>query len=237
MSLSRAAGEGGTARGAGGGVRANVTRDPALSWILLADDARPLALIGLSAPRRREAFGVVRELLARGCSVELLTGDAPQAARSLAQRLGITEVRARQSPEDKLARLRGLQAAGRVVVAVGDGINDAPFLAGADVAVAMPQGAALTQARADVILLGDSLEPLPLLLDTARRAMRIARQNLAWALVYNLAVLPLAMAGALAPWMAALGMSASSLLVVANALRLNAPPARTTPRELVSTAS
>jgi P-type Cu2+ transporter len=192
----------------------------ALTWIELADDARPLALFGLAAPVRPEAEAALAGLRARGCALELLTGDAPAAAAALARRLGLEDVRARASAEDKLAHLRALQSQGRVVVAVGDGINDAPFLAGADVAVAMPQGAALAQARADVILLGDSLAPLPLLLDTARRASRISRQNLAWALGYNLAVLPLAMAGMLAPWMAALGMSLSSLLVVGNALRL-----------------
>jgi Cu2+-exporting ATPase len=199
--------------------------DPALSWIVLTDSQRPLALIGLSAPMRPEAFEVVRALGARGCAVELLSGDAPEPAAALARRLGIACWRARQSATDKLARLRELQGEGRVVVAVGDGINDAPFLAGADVAVALPHGAALAQARADVILLGDRLDPLPQLLDVARRAMRIARQNLAWAAAYNLAVLPLAMAGALAPWMAALGMATSSLLVVANALRLGVAPA------------
>jgi len=192
----------------------------ALTWIELADDTRPLALIGLAAPLRPEAEATLAALRQRGCALELLTGDAAAAAEALAQPLGLHEVRARASAEDKLAHLRALQAQGRVVVAVGDGVNDAPFLAGADVAVAMPQGAALAQARADVILLGDSLAPLPLLLDTARRATRIGRQNLAWALAYNLAVLPLAMTGALAHWMAALGMSLSSLLVVGNALRL-----------------
>lgn len=203
----------------------------ALTWIELADDARTLALIGLASPPRPEAPAALAALRERGCELELLTGDAPAAAAALAQRLGLgpEEVRARASAEDKLDHLRVLQAHGRVVVAVGDGINDAPVLAGADVAVAMPQGAALAQARADVILLGDSLAPLPLLLDTARRATRIGRQNLAWALAYNLAVLPLAMAGALAPWMAALGMSLSSLVVVGNALRLARGAALTPP--------
>ena len=194
--------------------------DTALTWIALGDDRQALAWFGLAAPLRAEARATLETLRARGCALALLTGDAPEAAQALARPLGIAAVHARQSPEDKLARLRALQAAGHVVIAVGDGINDAPFLAGADVAVAMPRGAALAQARADVILLGDSLAPLPLLLDVARRAGAVMRQNLAWALGYNLSVLPLAMAGWLAPWMAALGMAASSLLVVANARRL-----------------
>lgn len=197
-----------------------------LTWIVLTRNGEPVAQFGLAAPVRPEAADIVRALRARGCAVEILTGDAPAAGQALAARLGIGTVRTRQTPQDKLARLRQLQAAGRRVLAVGDGINDAPFLAGADVAVAMPQGAALAQARADVILLGDSLGPLPRLLDTAAQAMRVARQNLAWALGYNLAVLPLAMAGALPPWLAALGMSLSSLLVVTNALR---PGARRAP--------
>jgi P-type Cu2+ transporter len=205
---------------------------PGLTRVALVDERRPLALFELSAAPRPEAAAVVRALRARGCDVELLTGDAPDTARALARHLGIARVGARQSPEDKLLRLRELQAAGRHVIAVGDGINDAPFLAGADVAVAMPQGAALAQARADVVLMGDSLEPLPHLLDAARRAMRIARQNLAWALAYNVVVLPLAMTGSLAPAFAALGMAASSLLVVGNALRLsNGPRPAAGPRD------
>jgi Cu2+-exporting ATPase len=196
-----------------------------LTWLVLTRGATPLALFGLAAAVRPEAAAVVGALRARGCAVEMLTGDSVGAGEALAGRLGIETVRARQTAQDKLARLRALQAAGHRVLAVGDGVNDAPFLAGADVAVAMPQGAALAQARADVILLGDSLEPLPRLLDTARRAMRIARQNLAWALAYNLAVLPLAVVGALPPWLAALGMSLSSLLVVSNALRVSLEPA------------
>jgi P-type Cu2+ transporter len=194
-----------------------------MTWLALTSGGRTLALFGLSAPLRREAADTIEALRARGCAIELLTGDAPAAADALARRVGITRVGAQQSAQDKLARLRELQAGGRRVLAVGDGINDAPFLAGADVAVAMPQGAALAQARADVILLGDSLEPLPRLIDSARSAMRVARQNLAWALGYNLSVLPLAMAGALPPWLAALGMSLSSLLVVGNAMRLGLP--------------
>jgi len=196
----------------------------AASWLLLSEGGEgdrpeaPLALFALQAQLRPEAAALVASLQAQGIAVELLTGDA--AAPALAQQAGITRLRSRQSPEQKLARLRALQAAGRVVMAVGDGINDAPLLAAADVAVAMPAGAALAQSRADVVLVGDTLQGLADLRAVARLAQRRLRQNLAWALGYNLVVLPLALGGWLTPWLAALGMSLSSLLVVGNALRL-----------------
>ena len=191
------------------------------SWLLLCEDQRPLALFGLRAELRPEAPRLIAELRRQGLAMELLTGDAEAPARALAARAGIAALRARQTPEQKLARLQELQSQGRVVMAVGDGINDAPFLAAADVAVAMPQGAALAQARADVVLVGDSLSGLATLRGVARQAQRRLRQNLAWALGYNLVVLPLALGGWLTPWLAALGMSLSSLLVVGNALRLD----------------
>lgn len=195
------------------------------SWLLLSQDEAPLAFFALRAQLRPEAAALVAALQAQGLSVELLTGDAREATAALAARAGIRAWRARQSSEQKLARLRALQAAGHVVMAVGDGINDAPLLAAADVAVAMPAGAALAQSRADVILVGDSLQGLADLRAVARLAQRRLRQNLAWALGYNLVVLPLALGGWLTPWLAALGMSLSSLLVVGNALRL-APRSR-----------
>ena len=104
---------------------------------------------------------------------------------------------------------------------VGDGINDAPVLAGANASVAMAEGALLAQTNADVIMLGGSLEPLVTAVRTARQTMRIVRQNLVWAIVYNAVALPAAAAGFVPPWAAAIGMSASSLIVVLNALRLS----------------
>ncbi|HEX4894738.1 MAG TPA: cation-translocating P-type ATPase [Solimonas sp.] len=190
------------------------------TWLMLCEGIRVLALFGLVAPIRTEARIVIARLQARGLSVELLSGDRDAPVAGIASGLGIARARAHQSPEDKLARLRELQAQGRVVMAVGDGINDAPFLAAADVAVAMPAGDALAQARADAILTGDRLDGLLRLLDIGRTAHQRSRENLTWALAYNLAIMPLALGGALLPWMAALGMSLSSLLVVGNALRL-----------------
>jgi Cu2+-exporting ATPase len=108
-----------------------------------------------------------------------------------------------------------------VVVAVGDGINDAPLLRGADVAVAMGRGSALAQTSADLILVRDSLDDLPHTVKLARRTQRVIRQNLSWAVTYNLAALPLAALGFVPPWLAAIGMSLSSIVVVLNAMRLS----------------
>jgi Cu2+-exporting ATPase len=199
-------------------------RDPVLSWITLGDEqGLALAHFGLGVTLRSDARATVEALRAEGLRVELLTGDGPQAAERSARLAGISCVAARQSPKDKLARLRDLQLEGRVVLAVGDGLNDAAFLAAADVSVAMPAGSAATQARADLILVGERLSGLRLAREAGRQALRRMHQNLAWAVLYNLAVLPLAFAGELQPWIAAAGMSLSSLLVVANALRLRLP--------------
>ena len=198
-------------------------KDGALTWITLADEQGPLAHFALSAPVRAEAVDVVAELGRRGLRIELLTGDADAPARRIAELLHIETLAACQTPEDKLERLRALQAEGHVVMCVGDGLNDAPFLAAADASCAMPGGSAVAQARADIVLVNDRLDGLPLAIDVARQARRRIHQNLAWAALYNLSVLPLAMAGWLPPWLAAAGMSASSLVVVANALRLRGP--------------
>lgn len=187
--------------------------------VLLCDATQPLAWFVLGSAARREAPRLVVELQRRGLALELLSGDAADTVKALAQRLGIRRHAARQSSADKLEHLRQLQREGSQVLAVGDGLNDAPLLAGADVSAAMPQGAALTQARADLLLTGDSLAPLPLALDVAKTTQRRIAENLLWAAAYNLLVLPLAISGHLAPWIAAAGMSLSSLVVVGNALR------------------
>ncbi|MDZ7809747.1 MAG: HAD-IC family P-type ATPase [Arhodomonas sp.] len=122
-------------------------------------------------------------------------------------------------PDDKLAHLRARQGQGERVVMVGDGINDAPVLAGADVSVAMGRGSAMARNSADMVLMRGDLHGLVDAVDGARRTIRLIRQNVVWAAAYNLTALPLAAAGVLTPWMAAIGMSASSLVVVANALR------------------
>ena len=198
-------------------------RNPNLTWISLSDPFGPRAHFGLVAPLREAAPRLVQDLQRDGVQVALLSGDRAGPVRAVAEACGITAVAARQRPEDKLAVLRALQAEGRVVMAVGDGLNDGPFLAAADVSVALPTGAAATQARADLILVGERLMALRTARQVAILVRRRMRQNLGWAAAYNLSVLPVAMLGWLPPWLAAAGMSISSLWVVANALRLRLP--------------
>lgn len=198
---------------------ARAAADVDATQVLLCVDAAPVALFTLRASLRQEVLGLLAALADRALRVELLSGDDAQAVAALAGELGIRQWQARQSPGDKLARLQVLQAQGRCVLAVGDGLNDAPLLAAADVSAAMPKGAALTQSQADLLLLGDTLALLPQALHLARVTQARVHQNLLWSFGYNLLVLPLAMSGELAPWLAALGMSLSSLIVVGNAMR------------------
>ena len=178
------------------------------------------AFFRLSDGIRPEAAAVAAALSAAGVRLSIFSGDSPAAARRVGTALGIADVRGGLSPEDKHAALKALQQAGETVAMVGDGVNDAPVLAQAQVSIAMGGGADLARASADVVLLGNDLRALPAGLALARRTVRIVKQNLAWAFAYNLLAIPLAMTGWVTPWMAGIGMSASSLLVVLNALRL-----------------
>ncbi len=189
------------------------------SVVWLADSRGPIAAFQLADEPRPEAASVVAQLQQAGLATHLLSGDAMAATRRAAEQAGIDKVRAAASPQDKLDYLRALQRSGRKVAMVGDGINDAPVLALADVSFGMGTGTVLSQSRADAVLLR-GLNELPRALRYARLCMRIVRQNIAWAFAYNALVLPLALSGALTPWAAAAGMSMSSLVVVLNALRL-----------------
>ena len=191
------------------------------SWVYLGDASGLLAAFRLTDPLRPEARDCVASLAALGLPSEIVSGDEASAVTRIAARCGIERHSARLAPQDKLGRLKALQAEGAVVVAVGDGINDAPLLRGADVAIAMGRGSALAQTSADLILVRDSLEDLPHTIDLARRTQRVIRQNLAWSIGYNLAALPLAALGYVPPWLAAIGMSLSSVVVVLNAMRLS----------------
>jgi Cu2+-exporting ATPase len=188
--------------------------------IALGNEEGWQAFFRLSDGLRPEAAGMASRLKAAGIKLSIFSGDLPAAAARVGAALGIADTRGGLSPEDKHAALRALQEAGETVAMVGDGVNDAPVLAQAQVSIAMGGGADLARANADVVLLGNDLQALPEGLALARRTVRIVKQNLVWAFAYNFLAIPLAMAGWVTPWMAGIGMSASSLLVVLNALRL-----------------
>jgi Cu2+-exporting ATPase len=181
---------------------------------------QPMARFEFDEALRADAQPALAALRSAGLSLHLLSGDHAGSVQAMAARLGVADARARCTPDDKLAAVQALQQAGHTVVMVGDGVNDAPVLARADVSIALGSAAALAQARADVIVLGNQLNDLVLLRATAARTMRIVRQNLGWAVAYNVASVPLALVGWLPPWLAGIGMAASSLAVVLNALRL-----------------
>ena len=188
--------------------------------VLLGDAEGLLARFSLGDELRPDADVAIRRLRELGLTVEILSGDTPGAVRRVAGELGVDGARAGMRPDDKLAHVRALQAAGHSVAMVGDGVNDAPVLAGADVSIAMGQGAQLAHASADMVVLSERLGALADGVRKARATRTVIKQNLGWAILYNISAVPLAAAGMVAPWMAAIGMSASSLVVVFNALRL-----------------
>lgn len=199
---------------------------PALAeQVVLGNEQGLLAGFQLADELRADAAETVAALRALGLETLLLSGDRAEAVAATARQAGIPTAVGGLLPQDKLTRLRALQDSGAVVAMVGDGVNDAPVLAAASVSIAMGSGTQIAHAAADMILLSAHLDRLAHGVTTARRALAIIRQNLTWAIGYNLIALPLAAAGYVRPWMAAIGMSVSSLLVVTNALRLNVPAA------------
>jgi Cu2+-exporting ATPase len=188
--------------------------------IILSVDGAPIARFRLAESIRPDTDATIRALREAGLSLEILSGDEPARVASLAARLGIDRYQSRASPQDKLARLIDLQQRGHRVAMVGDGINDAPVLAQAQVSISFATGAPLAQHQADLLILGDRLHSLTEARRLSLRALKVVRQNLVFAIVYNLLSIPLALAGVLPPWLAGLGMAASSVVVVLNAMRL-----------------
>jgi Cu2+-exporting ATPase len=168
---------------------------------------------------REGALEAVAALMRQGIAVSLLSGDTPQRALRLAERVGITDVVGGATPGAKLAAVVAAQERGRCVAMVGDGVNDAPVLARADVSLAMGQGALVARSQADAVIASGRLGDLVAARATARRTLSIVRQNMVWAAAYNAVCIPLALVGWLPPWLAGLGMAMSSLVVVLNALR------------------
>lgn len=190
------------------------------SMCLLADQYGVIGHFRFRDRLKRESKRVVRALKTEAMKVSLLSGDRLPSVQQVAESVAIDDHHAQLSPQQKLERVRDYQKDGNVL-AVGDGVNDAPLLAAASVGVAMGSGADLTRITADVVLINNRLDDLILLLAQARKTRRVVLQNLVWAAGYNLLALPLGIMGVVPPWLAVIGMSASSLVVVLNALRLS----------------
>lgn len=202
---------------------ADVGEDALTLWLTrLAVDSRPeaIARVTMIDNLRPEAAPVLLALKQRGLQTWLMSGDQSKVPEQLAETLGFDHWRSGMSAADKQSAIARMQAEGAIVVMVGDGVNDAPGLGQAHLGIAMGSGTDLAQTSADVVLLGDRLPALVPAFRMADRTAAIIQQNLRWAVGYNLAILPPAALGYVPPWLAALGMSISSLFVVINALRL-----------------
>jgi len=187
--------------------------------VVLSCQGRSVAAFGFEEFMRGGAQDAVLSLRRAGLRLSLLSGDSRVRVQALAERLGLQACEAGLSPEDKLSMLKQAQAAGLSSAMVGDGLNDAPVLAAADVSVAMGHGALAAREGADAVIVSGRLDALADFHRTARRTMGIVRQNLSWAVAYNAICIPLALVGWMPPWAAGLGMAGSSLLVMLNAQR------------------
>ncbi|MFT4520375.1 MAG: Cu2+-exporting ATPase [Halioglobus sp.] len=190
-------------------------------WVGLCRANTPLAWIALDDHLRSEAAGVIQAAVENGLKVELLTGDSSTQGISTARELGIPTVFTGMSPQQKSDRVQVLQAKGARVAMVGDGLNDAPVLSVADASIAVAGATDLARTQADFVIVDGDLTKVTAAWRKAWHCRRVIRENLFWALLYNSSALPLAALGVFPPWAAALGMSASSLIVVGNSLRLN----------------
>jgi Cu+-exporting ATPase len=209
----------------------------ARTTVYLAQDGQARGAIDIDDPIKVGAAEAVRSLQAAGLEVRLLSGDTVEAAEAVARRVGITAVTAGVRPADKAAHIAALQAAGHLVAMVGDGINDAPALAQADVGIAIGSGTDVAIEASDVTLIGGDPRLVGSAIDVSRRTLRVIRENLVWAFGYNILLIPVAMglfypiAGLrLDPMLAAGAMAFSSVSVVLNSLRLRGRGGRTTAR-------
>lgn len=199
--------------------------------IAVAVDGQLVGFLGLADRPRPEASQVVKALRARGLRVLLLTGDNWRTARAIAREVGIEEVQAQVLPDQKATVIQELRAQGQVVAMVGDGINDAPALAGADVGIALGSGTDVALEAGDIVLVRPDLRGVLTALDLAQRTLATIRWNLFWAFAYNTILIPVAAVGLLNPMLAGMAMALSSVFVVTNSLRLRRyrPPVPLTP--------
>lgn len=194
--------------------------DQHMQQVHLADANSWLATFTLQEAIKPHAAQTIQQLKGANINIELLSGDHSDAVENTAKTIGITQYQSACSPQDKLVRLQALKQQGNNVLMVGDGLNDGPILASAHVSIAMGKGVPLTLAHADYIFLNGDISQIPHLISHAKQTMKVIKENIAWAIVYNLISIPLAFFGILSAWLAGLGMAVSSLIVVANALRL-----------------
>jgi Cu2+-exporting ATPase len=192
----------------------------ALRQVYVTTGEIQLARLTLSEQVKPHAKAAISQLIAHGLDIQLLSGDRIAPVKNLAAQLGIERAFGLQKAADKLQHVKLLQQQGRKVLMVGDGLNDGPVIAAAHTSIAMGSGVPLTQAQADMVVLGNDIGVLVSLISHCQKTILIVKQNLLWAALYNAAGVPLAIMGLLPAWLAGLGMAASSLLVLLNALRL-----------------
>jgi Cu2+-exporting ATPase len=199
-----------------------LSRDPEASVVAFRNGAS-CHVFAVRQRLRPDAAAVIASLEQHGIGVEIVSGDREPAVRAAAQSLGIHEWRAEVTPLDKIARVDELTRQGFRVLMIGDGLNDAPALAAAHASMSPVSATHLSQAAADAVFLGERLVPVATAVSVSRKALRLMRQNLLLAVVYNFLAVPVAIAGLVTPLIAAAAMSGSSLLVMLNALRARLP--------------
>jgi Cu2+-exporting ATPase len=185
-----------------------------------AVDGKEMALLAVEDSLRPDAAKLISDLKQEGMQLTMISGDRRHAAEALAQRLGGMEVLAEVLPEDKDSEIKKLQEGGHRVAMVGDGVNDAPAMVRSDVGIALGSGTDVSIASADIVLVGSELKDVRLASELSKRTLRTIRQNIGIAFMYNIIMVPLAMAGFITPLIAAVSMPINSLLVIGNAARI-----------------
>jgi Cu2+-exporting ATPase len=188
--------------------------------IYLSENGQLAAIFYLQDQLRPSAAKAINQLNRMNIATILLSGDSSNMVKSIAEELDFSDWQNKLKPADKLSYIEKVKANNGICIAVGDGINDVPLLGTANISIAVANATDLTRNNADCIMLANDLRNIPLFIEKSKQTQKIIRQNLGWALAYNVCALPLASMGLVPPYIAALGMSASSLVVVINAMRL-----------------